>query len=196
MMLLLICCVGIHAADSAQQTLDKCVSRLKGATGISADFTLSRQGRSMSGKIKEKGNRFCIITSTVGTWYDGKTMTTWSADTNEASVFVPTSDELSETNPLLLLQTSSSYSVSFGTGKGADRKVLVLTPKRRGMSAKKITVTLAAASLLPQRIDVTLADGKTMSVTLRNVSLKAQVSDADFRFNKSKYPKVKINNLM
>ncbi len=188
--------ISIFAADTALQTLDKCVSRLKGATGISADFTLSRQGKSVSGKIKEKGNRFSIITPSVATWYDGKTMTTWSADTNEATIFIPTEEELGESNPLLLLQTSSSYSVSYGASKGTDRKTLILTPKRRGLSAKKITVTLASASLIPQRIDVTLADGKTMSVTLRNVSLKAQVSDADFRFNKSKYPKAKINNLM
>ncbi|MDE5774266.1 MAG: hypothetical protein K2H86_07400, partial [Muribaculaceae bacterium] len=75
------------------------------------------------------------------------------------------------------------------------QKVLVLTPKRRGLSAKKIVVTLAAASLTPQRIDVTMYDGKNMVVTLRNVSLKASIAESEFKFNKSKYRNVSIVDL-
>ncbi|MDE6295365.1 MAG: hypothetical protein K2M03_04800, partial [Muribaculaceae bacterium] len=82
----------------------------------------------------------------------------------------------------------------YGTGKSKAQKVLVLTPNRRGLSAKKIVVTLASASLLPQRLDITLADGKMMTVSLRNISLKAQLSDNDFKLS-GKYRGAKIVDL-
>lgn len=195
LMTLISVCFCVSASDNAQQTLDKCVAKLKGASGITADFTITRQGKSISGKIKEKGNKFAIITSSLGTWYDGMSLTTWQADSNEATIVSPGNDELSDTNPLLLLQSATSYNVSYGATKNNTQKVLVLTPKRRGLSAKKIVVTLSAASLTPQRIDVTMADGKNMVITLRNVSLKASIAESEFKFNKSKYPKVSIVDL-
>ncbi|MDE5774069.1 MAG: hypothetical protein K2H86_06405, partial [Muribaculaceae bacterium] len=90
------------------------MAKLKGASGITADFSVTRQGRSISGKIKEKGSKFAITTSSMGTWYDGKSLTTWQADSNEATIVSPSQNELSETNPLLLLQSAASYSVSYG----------------------------------------------------------------------------------
>ncbi|MDE6295066.1 MAG: hypothetical protein K2M03_03285, partial [Muribaculaceae bacterium] len=67
---------GVFGAETARQTLDKCVSRLKTSPGLSADFTLSRQGRTVSGKIKEKGDKFSIVTPSIATWYDGKSLYT------------------------------------------------------------------------------------------------------------------------
>lgn len=193
-LLMLSCVSGVFGADTAQQTLDKCVSRLKTSPGLSADFTISRQGRSVSGKIKEKGQKFSIVTPSMSTWYDGKSLFTWNSDNNEISVVSPTAEDLASGNPLRMLSSSSSYSVAFGSSKSKTQKVLVLTPKRRGLSAKKIIVTLAAASLLPQRLDVTLADGKTMTVTLKNISLKAHLTENDFKLS-GKYRGAKVVDL-
>lgn len=193
---ILLAFLPVSAAETAQQTLDKAVARLKASPGMSADFAISRgKGGSVSGKIKSKGRQFAIVTPAAGAWYDGTALTTWSKETNEATVVTPTSDELRDTNPLLFLQSAADYTAAYGKSANASQKVLVLTPKRRGAQAKSINVTLSSASLMPQSIDIVLANGEKMKVTLRNLSLKATVNSGDFKFPKARYPKAKVVDL-
>lgn len=185
----------LSQARTAKETLDLAVRKLTTAPGVSADFTISGPQGKSNGKLKAKGNCFSIVTASAGAWYDGKSMTTWSAQSGEATIVTPTAAELRETNPLLYLHTASDYTANYAKSSNASQKVLVLTPAKRGLTARKITITLNAASLTPSTITILLSDGKTLTVTLRNMSFKSSINANEFRFPKSRYPKAKINDL-
>lgn len=183
------------AAETAQQVLDRAIVRLRGASGVSAQFTLSQGKQSVTGQLRTKGRKFSIVSASAGAWYNGASLTTWSKQTGDATITTPTAAELRETNPLLFLDSASDFSASFLKAANASQKVIKLTPKKRGAPAKDITVTLNAASLTPSRIAITLPDGGKMNVSLRNVTLKANVSDTEFNFPQKRYPKAKITDL-
>lgn len=178
---------------SAEATLSKCVSKLKSAKGVSASFTIVRSGDagSASGTLKCTGKKFAIVASAAGAWYDGKTLYTWSKQSGEVTLSTPTASELRDTNPLLYLESAADYSAAFGKSANASQKVVILTPKKRGAAAKKVTVTLNAASLIPAKLDVVTSDGHTLKVTLKNVSLNSSIPASTFVFPSKKYPGVK-----
>lgn len=184
-----------QAAETPRQTLDRAVAALRGASGISAEFSITQGGHTTTGRLRGKGAAFSIITPSAGAWYDGKSLTSWSAQSGEATISTPTAGELRDTNPLLFLSAASDYKVAYGKSANASQKVLVLTPAKRGAAAKKVTVTLNAASLTPSKIRITPSSGGEITVTLRNISLKAVVKQSEFSFPKSRYPKAKIIDL-
>lgn len=194
---LLLAGVGMsaNAADTARQVLDKAVAAMKNAHGISADFKLSQQGRTVSGKYRAKGARFSIVTSGAAAWYDGKTLVNWSAQTGEATKSTPSQFELRDTNPLLYLSAANDYNVAFAQSPNASVKTLALTPKKRGTGVKSIRIMLNSASLTPRWMNVDLANGGKVIIELSNLSLKASVTNADFIFPAKKYPKAKIVDL-
>lgn len=182
-----------HANASAKATLEKCVAKLKNAKGVSAFFSIVRSGSagSASGTLKSSGKNFSIVASAAGAWYDGKTLYTWSKQSGEVTLSTPTASELRDTNPLLYLDSAAEYSATFGKSANASQKVVILTPKRRGAAAKKVTVTLNSASLLPLKLDIVASNGQSLKVTLKNVSLNVTLPASTFVFPAKKYPGVK-----
>lgn len=178
---------------SAEATLSKCVSKLKSAKGVSASFTIVRSGSagSSSGTLKCSGKKFAIVASSAGAWYDGKTLYTWSKQSGEVTLSAPTASELRDTNPLLYLESAADYTATFGKSANASQKVVILAPKRRGTAAKKVTVTLNAASLTPVKLDILTSDGQSLKVTLKNVSLNSSIPASTFVFPYKKYSGVK-----
>lgn len=189
-----MCASQISAAPTAQTAFDKSVAKLRAATGVSASFSITQSGRTFNGTLKSKGSKFAIVTPGNGAWYDGKILTTYTADSGEAVQVTPTAEELRETNPLLYLSSASDYTVK-ETQSGNGVKNFSLTPKKRGTQVKQISVAIGAASLLPQSIVMTLTNGQKISVKLSNVSLKSTHADSEFKFPQKRYPGAKIVKL-
>lgn len=185
----------IRGAATAQEVLDKAVNKLKSSKGIYADFTLKQGGKQVNGKYKASGEKFCIITPSNCAWYDGKSLVTLNKHDNEATITNPSSDELRATDPLRYLSSRSDFTATFDKSSGPSRKVIVLSPKKRGTNVKQIQLVLSGASLTPVKIGIVTSDGKSVNLTLSNVNYSAIIKSNEFNFSKSSHPGVKIIDL-
>ena len=78
-------------AMNATQIMDKAANGFKSAGGLSATYTLiGRNIAKQSGSIKVQGNKFAIQHPMLSTWYDGKTLWNYNADSNEVTISNPT----------------------------------------------------------------------------------------------------------
>lgn len=192
--LVAICFSGMAYGATPQQSFDKCVATLRNAASITAEFSMSGAGHSLNGSLSSKGRKFAIVSSSQSTWYDGSDIWVYSANSGEATVWKPSNSELAESNPLLYLSSASDYTVENAPGAKSGEVMLMLKPKKRGSGVKSIKVTLNCATNLPKALDIATGSGN-FKVTIRNLRLNAAVSDASFRFPKSKYPKAKVTDL-
>lgn len=195
-MLILLSLVSLPAmgAETAEELLQKCSSKLNSANTLKAKFSMTEGGKQWTGEFLSKGAKFSIVMPGAGTWYDGKDIWNYSKTSGEATVWKPTKAELAESNPFLYISTSSNYNVKFGSSSNSGEKTLVLTPKTRGNSVKSVTIKINASTLLPKSFVIS-ASGGTYTINVSSISLNQSISDDSFKFNKGKYPGVVVSDL-
>lgn len=181
-------------AESPNNVLKATVAKLKGARTITASFSTVMSGKRVNCSLKAKGNKFTMTSPTFSTWYDGKSMWSYSKSSGETTLWHPTASELAESNPLLYLSTAGNYTVSAGKGSTASDQVIVLTPKKRTTGVKNVTVTINTKTHLPKKLVLATSSG-VCNVTISSLKLNGAVADTEFTYPKSRYPKVPITDL-
>ena len=187
--------IGLTAsAATPAQIFESCVAKLRGAKSIKADFSLTAQGRTLSGTLVSKGEKFAVTTGGNGTWYDGRDLWVYTPSSGEVTVWKPVRSELAESNPLLYLSTAGDYNVASAAGAAKGESALTLTPKRRSAGVKSIRVVINSSTSLPKSMEITTGNG-VVKVNVKSLQLGTSVADSSFTFPKGKYPKVKITDL-
>lgn len=182
-------------ALTVHEVLDKAASKISTAKGISCNFTISQDGKSTKGTLKSSGNKFTIQTPANSTWYNGKTMYTFSASTSETTVVNPTVAELAEVNPLNYLKGyKKTYNASFAKKMPKGVYVIELTPIKRSTGIKKITVSLESSNFIPKSFVINGAGG-SVSVAISEVKLGTVLGASVFEYPKNKFPKAEIVDL-
>lgn len=184
----------LSAGSTAQETLQGCIAKLNRAKSVKADFTFTAQGKSSSGQLLSKGNKFAIVSGNSGSWYDGSSISVYSPSTKEVTVWKPSSSELAESNPLMYLSSAGNYTVTQASGASGGEKMLTLTPKMRGSGIKSIKVKINTSTMLPTYMEIS-SNGGVIKLSLKNVTLNSPIADSNFKFPKSKYPGARINDL-
>ena len=182
-------------AQTAQEILNKASAKINGASSIRADFSMKINGQSCSGKLAAKGSKFALTSSVGSSWYNGSAMWSYSPSTGETTVMKPSSAELMEANPLMYARSSGNFTATFSKNKTAGKHTIVLVPKTKGSGLKNVTLVLNASTFLPEKVIVTPTSGAAVTVSISNLKLNASVSDSEFNYPKSKYPKAKIIDL-
>ena len=181
---------------TAGQVLGKAVSLITQAKGIETKFTVTNSGFSGGGLIKASGKKFKVIMPDVEVWYNGKDLYTYSKRSGETTVVVPTTEELSQSNPLAYVTgASGNYNVKFSTVKKTGKYVLELTPKQKSSEIKRITLTLNKTDYTPQKIVVEPASGTPITSEISSFQTSKAINDSEFNYPKSKYPNVEIIDL-
>lgn len=190
---LLINFAGNTYAQTPSDVLSKVKSKISGASSISADFTMTANGQTCSGKIKSKGKKFVITSGLSNVWYNGSEMWTYIPGNAETTIMKPSASELAEANPLLYIGSAGNYNVM----KSKENKAgtIVLVPKKTGTGVKSVTINVDTKTYLPTKITVATSSGKPVSVTIKNVKLNAAIADSEFTYPKKKYPNAKITDL-
>lgn len=189
-------CNSLFAAESAEQVLKKTAAKVKNAGGISASFSMNSGGQIISGTLKSSGNRFAIETGSHSTWYDGKTMWTYSKKSAETTVTTPTPGEVAEANPVALVNSySGSFTAQYAKSQPKGSKTIVLTPKTKSMGLKSVHVTISDASGLPTQIVMVPSSGTRITVSVTGVKTGQSFAQNVFTYPKSKYPKAEIIDL-
>lgn len=185
----------LHALTSAQ-VLQKSTNALNSASGISATFKMTSAYGSSSGTYKAKGKKFCYLSATSSTWYDGKNMWVSNVGSKETTLMIPNPDELREANPVDYIKIySSQYNTSFINQTDKSKYVLKLQPKSNKKSLPSLELTVNANNFKPQKIKIIQKGTKPIEIWLYNVNYNAKLFETDFKYPKSKYPGYDIVDL-
>lgn len=183
------------AAESADALLNKATDRLRKATSVQAAYTLTSGGEKWAGKITLSGDRFCMTSPDILTWYDGKTQWSYSKSNNEVSITEPTPQELSMINPFVIINAFRKNFKASLTSAPKGFKSIVLTAINPKSEINKAIVTLNEATLLPSKIDLTTSQNQSISITLSSVANGPKLNIKAFQFYAPNYPGVSIVDL-
>lgn len=181
-------------AQSATNIVEKCASKLKGASSVTANYKITRGGKSIAGTLLSKGTYFSISSGGIKIVYDGKDMWTYSSTSNEITVWHPTISELAESNPLLYLYFLKDYKVVEQGKASKTNRTFLLTPKRRGGAIKSVKVSLNPSTLLPTSFIIT-ALSETVTITITSIKLNQKIDDSRFKFSRKNYPNAEFSDL-
>lgn len=181
-----------HAA-SPEEIYQGCVKKVSAAKSMDVRFSLSESGKSASGTLLTKGSKFAVTFPGLGTWYDGKSMWSYSAVNKETTVWTPSKTELAESNPMLYLSMAADFNaVAKAGGKGLT--VVTLTPKKRSAGIKSVTLTISNSNQMPKKLVIN-AGGRSSTISISSVSLNTSIADSKFTYPKASYPKVPVTDL-
>lgn len=184
------------AAETADAMLKKAAAGINGSVGLTASFTLDYGSQKVSGTLKAAGKKFALQTSTASTWYDGKNMWTYNAKNAETTLMNPTAQEVTEANPLSIVNSySSNFIAAFAKGQTKGCKTIVLTPKSKQLGYKSVHVSIPDGSVYPSKLVIVPSSGQKVTVSITQVKSGQKLPDATFVYPKSKYPKVEIVDL-
>lgn len=174
--------------QTADAMLKKASTAIAGANGLSASFSMSTGGQTVKGTLRAYGEKFSIETPTSSVWYDGKTMWTYNANTNETTITLPTSAELAEANPLHLVKAySNSFTAAFAKSQGKGSKTIVLTPKSKKLGYKSVHVTIADGGSFPSQLVVIPSTGRKITVSVGTVKTHQKMAAATFTYPRTKF---------
>lgn len=190
--LLLPFCLAAQSDGKAMEVLDKVITTFEKDGCIQIDFDGTE-----SGSIIMKGEKFYLHNGQIQSWYDGNTLWSYVADTEEVNVNNPTNDDLQSINPYFILTNYQKYFICryAGTKDYEGKQVfdIVLTP-RNNVDKERISL-LISKTYYPVRIKVEQNNGAMSEIKVKSLQKQQHVNDQVFHFNKSLYPNAEIIDL-
>lgn len=188
-----IAIIAFAANSSATQIVEKTLTTIRNAPSITSSMTVTSSGKTMKGNMTLSGDRFAFSSSEMCTWFDGKTLWSYSGNTNEVTLTEPTEEELQEVNPFAYIKAARIGFNHKLISSNATSNVVELTPKAKS-DVKKIVVTINKSSNLPTKIAVTSTSGE-LTITLTATKIGKSLTDDTFRFKKANFPNAVIVDL-
>lgn len=187
----------------AGKILDRMALKTQAMQSMQADFELVIEDRKektkniSSGNVLIKKNKYKINSQGSTVYFNGKTMWTYIQDNNEVTITEPdTEPDDFLSNPaafFTLYKRDFKYRyVQETTMNGAGAHEIDLFPKNLNQPYSRIKVFIGLKSDLPMVIKSVGKDGVDYTVTLKNLLLDKETSDAVFTFDASKFKKVEI----
>lgn len=191
--------IGAWSQSNANNFIDNVVSQMQKSKGITADFTMrgsDRSGIYMQGRLQMQGKKFYLETSDMTTWYDGKTMWSYAESIGEVNVTEPTTQELAEINPYLMLDTyRHSFNVEEIVSPHKGERIFSLTPTKRNTNFSRIVVTIATGNMAPIAFEITDRNNNTTLVAVTNYDSNTNLPATTFTYDPHKYPQASIIDL-
>jgi len=183
------------AAENAEALVDKISQKMKLMKSAEVVFTISsHQGRE-DGRMTLGGNAFVIETQAMSTWFDGTTQWSYAKAQREVTVTQPTDTELSEVNPLLILNSVKQHYTPSMLKGSKTTKVIKLTARKKNSPIAAAVMTVNASSLYPQSIILTLSNRQTISIKISSIKAGNALPRSKFQFNNKLYPGVEVIDL-
>lgn len=189
-----------HKTD-AQTVINNLQNTLKSET-IQADFRLEIKqknnvnSQSVSGNILLKSNLFHLNMGDILVWFNGITQWTLIKKNNEVSIIEPTEQELAEVNPVAILSAMRAKSnVRFSKTKTEQFYIIELLPKHKNTDIQFAEIRIQKTNNQLASMKMIQNNGNTSTIVLSNYKTGIKTTPANFQFDKTKYPKVGINDL-
>ncbi len=184
------------ASLTAAQVMNKCAATVRGGDkGTTVKFT-AKGKQAVRGILVTSGKRFYLDLGGSRIWYNGREMATYSAQTREVTLALPSAAEVNQTNPLSYVAAwGNDYTASFASTQSKSQYCVVLTSKRSAAAAKKAVVMVNKSNFRPSKIVISLKSGETLSVAINSITAGGAGSANGFTFPRKSYPNVTVNDL-
>lgn len=193
--LLLIAPLSAVAAENAGSLVDRISQKMKSMKSAEVVFTISSHQGHENGRMTLGGNAFVIETPSLSTWYDGTTQWSYAKSQREVTITNPTNAEISEVNPLLILNSIKQHYTPTLLKGSKTAKVIKLTARQKNSPIATAVLTVNSSSLYPQSILLTLSNRQTISIKISSIKSGNALPRSKFQFNKRLYPGVEIIDL-
>lgn len=181
------------AAETADQILAKCAQKVNNTPSISIKFVLSYDNNMLPCNLVISKDKYHLSSKDMQVWYDGRTQWTYLIATQQLSITEPTPDELMESNPFAILNHyKKSYTSKKANGKGLN---IELTAKSKANSIQKAVVSINPKTYLPNKVTITLSNGKTLTASAGTVTEGKLLPSKTFKYDKVPYPAKEITDL-
>lgn len=185
--------------------VDALIAKNKTYKSFDADFASrlvnkeSKLDIKQEGNLKVKGRKFRLTLLDNVVINDGTLLWTYNKGANEVSITDP--KEMDETlDPANLFNVYEKGFKSQYVGAATENGVAVETIKLFPLNpAEKafhtVILTVDKAKMEPRKVVMKYKDGNVVTYTLKNFTPNAEMVDALFSFDKSKYPGVQVNDM-
>ncbi|MCM1452479.1 MAG: hypothetical protein NC102_09475 [Clostridium sp.] len=184
-------------ALSADEVLKNSSKALTSGNGVTASFiAVSDGGSPLKGSFTMAGKKFALVTPEYASWYNGENLWSFSDQTGETSLSIPSEEELLEINPFeIISQYSRRFSVK--SAKAPEGKAAVaLVPKGKDSSVERAIVTVSKSTWLPSSIVIEFSSGQSISVEITSISKpSAPIGSAVFEYPLMLYQGVEVIDL-
>lgn len=188
---------------AAGAVLERVATRFKSIKSLQSDYELVVEDRkdqsrnSYSGNLLLKNKMYRLVNEETTVFFDGTTMWTYDAGKNEVTITSPevqSSDFMSNPSGFFdTYQRDFKYRYIRQTTKnGSPCHELDLFPKNLNQPYSRIKVFIHTQTSLPVVVSSIGKDGVDFTVTLSNVTVDKDISDATFVFDPARYKKVEI----
>lgn len=189
----------------AKTILDKVSVKTKAYTTIEAEFAIVLENKqekindSKKGKIFIKGNKYKVDLSVSTIYNDGKTQWTYMKDPNEVNITSPDPNDDNSLNPAKMFTIyEKGYKVRYIGEKFEKSHALYeieLYPVDLKKEFSKITLKIDKDKMQIFSMKRFGKDGTDYYIEILKMDTNKEMADAMFIFDKTKYPKVEINDM-
>lgn len=195
-----------QAVDPKAKTiLDQVSAKTKAYKSIEAEFGIiveSKQEKtkdSKKGKIWIKGNKYKADLAASNIFNDGKTQWTYMKDANEVNVTTPDPNDDSSLNPAKMFTIyEKGYKIKYIGEKFENARALYeieLYPIDLKKDFTKITLKIDKTKMQIFSMKRFGKDGTDYTIEVVKMETDKEMADAMFTFDKTKYPKVEVNDM-
>lgn len=185
--------------------VDQLIAKNKTYKSFDADFTsrlvntASKLDLKQEGNIKVKDRKFRLTLLDNIVINDGTALYTYSKKSNEVTISDP--KDMDETlDPANLFNVYEKGFKSEYVGASTEDGVAVETIKLFPLDPSKkayhtVILTVDKNKMEPRKVVMKYKDGNEVTYVLKNFKANAEMVDALFAFDKSKYPGVEVNDM-
>jgi len=188
----------------ALEVLDAMSKKYKAVPAFEANisYTLTNEvekiNEEFKGKMVVKGDKYRLILPEQEVINDGKTLWTYLPEAKEVNIdnFDPTSDDLNPSKIFEVYKKGFKYlHMGDATEAGVVCDVVDLVPEKKDAQYFKIRMNISKKDKSIQNFTMFDKSGNRYKYTISKFTPNANITDASFTFDASKYPGVEVIDL-
>lgn len=185
------------AEKKAIALLEDVTAKMKSYKTMKLDFTYSMVNKgqkikeTFKGTLAAKGDKYKLNISEQQVFCDGKTAWTYIKDANEVTINDVTGDDESFTPTKFMTSYGSNYKSKLAEDKG-NQQVIEMTPIKGRRTLAKVRLTLDKNEKQVKGMQVYDKNGGVFTYNIVRFVTDQPISDSEFTFKASNYPKVEV----
>ena len=200
--LLCLTCGYAQKDDASVKLLNQLSAKYKNSTGtriqvkIAIDDTKTKTHQGVSGTLTAKGRKFHLATQAATLLFDGKSLYTYSKQSNEVTISEPEQEEVESLDPTAVL---SSYKTGYkidkpeeGMRMGHKTALIKLYPEDLDESFFKVEMLIDVDANMPLSITTYSKNGVTNCISILSIETNLTIPDKEFAFSNDRFPGAEI----
>lgn len=183
------------AAITAEQVLDKTISRISSAPSVSINMSINGNNEHVKGTMILCKDRFSFSAGDISVWFNGKTQWVLQHSAKEVTISEPNVEELIESNPFALLSNYKKMFTCRLVKSDKSSYVILLTARTRHSAYKSAIVTINRNTFYPTSVEGTMSNGAKTTVRITSLTKGKSLAPSAFQYNPKQHKGISVNDL-